>query len=592
MPTAESTGMHINQLFIEKWFVLLGQLISGLRLAYVELRGDGISTGSLVITLPQGIEQTDELAHAAHLACQSNAPVTGTGTMAAEGSQSLRIAYPLHLNKSAQGAIVVEVNASLDDQSRVLKSLRLGETWLDCAFNPCATAKPQATLGAIVDAGCAYEDYSDNLVAVLAEMTNQLQCTRIAVGRKDHDKVVIEAVSGVSHLNRRSTRAKAVQQAMQEAIDANCTLVWPRTSDSATSPALHNLVQSSQLTGACVVPLILGLHSPLVFLFEYAEGAEWADGVEIVCDDAARMAAPLIAWRYERHRPWWRRFLALCHEGLQQLIGSDGKLKRLVTAVAGLCFLYIALSHTDHRVSAPAAIEGAVQRAVVAPYDGFIDRAEARAGQLVTAGELLARLDDRELQEERRRLRAEAAELVKQHRQAVATLDHSEASIIDARIEQARARLQLVEDQLQRIELRAPFDGIIIAGDWSRSLGVPVSRGDLIFEVAPLDTYRIALTVSDLDISDLAAGQSGKVILSALPRQPIPIALTEITTLASTDSTEPSFRVEATPTGTLVALRPGMEGVAKVTVGKRQRWWIWTHRLTDWISLQLWRWMP
>jgi hypothetical protein len=35
-----------------------------------------------------------------------------------------------------------------------------------------------------------------------------------------------------------------------------------------------------------------------------------------------------------------------------------------------------------------------------------------------------------------------------------------------------------------------------------------------------------------------------------------------------------------------------MEGVAKVKVGERRRGWIWTHRLTDWLRLKLWRWWP
>lgn len=592
MHTDESNDVLFNRSLIEKWFVLLERLITGLQLAYVEFRGDVISNGSLVITFPQDIEQTDELALAAQLAYRSDAPVTGTGKMAADGSQLLRIAYPLHLNSKLEGVIVVEVNASLSDQSTILKSLVLGKTWLDFTLNPYIANDSPASLSAVIDAGCTYENFDDVLVAVLAELTGQVQCTRIALGRKDHDKLLIEAVSGVSHLSHSSARTKAVQQTMQEAIDAGCTLAWPLTSDNQSSSMLSEFVQSYQLAGACIVPLIQGFNSPLVFLFEYADSADWNDGIKQRCDEAARFTAPLIEWKREQNRPWWRRFLSLFRDGLRQLTGAENRLRHLFVAAGIIGFLYLAMGHADHRVSAPAVIEGAIQRAVVAPYDGFIELAEVRAGQMVAVGDLLARLDDRELQEKRRRLQAEAAELVKQHRQAVATLNRSEASIVNAQIEQAQSRLQLVEDQLQRIELRAPFDGRIISGDWSRSLGMPISRGDVIFEVAPMDAYRIALKVSDRDISDLAANQTGEVILSAQPHQPIPITLTEITTLANNDSTEPTFRVEAEPTETLVALRPGMEGLAKVSVGQRRRWWIWTHTLTDWVRLQLWRWMP
>ena len=34
------------------------------------------------------------------------------------------------------------------------------------------------------------------------------------------------------------------------------------------------------------------------------------------------------------------------------------------------------------------------------------------------------------------------------------------------------------------------------------------------------------------------------------------------------------------------------EGVAKIDVGRRQLFWIWTRPLVDWLRLQLWSWWP
>mgnify|MGYP000629813086 CR=1 FL=1 len=62
--------------------------------------------------------------------------------------------------------------------------------------------------------------------------------------------------------------------------------------------------------------------------------------------------------------------------------------------------------------------------------------------------------------------------------------------------------------------------------------------------------------------------------------------------MAADEVTTPAFRVEAELVDALPGLRPGMQGVAKVSVGERRRWWIWTHALSDWLSLQLWRWQP
>jgi hypothetical protein len=35
-----------------------------------------------------------------------------------------------------------------------------------------------------------------------------------------------------------------------------------------------------------------------------------------------------------------------------------------------------------------------------------------------------------------------------------------------------------------------------------------------------------------------------------------------------------------------------MEGVARIDVGRRRLFWIWTHDLVDWFRLLAWSWLP
>jgi hypothetical protein len=39
-------------------------------------------------------------------------------------------------------------------------------------------------------------------------------------------------------------------------------------------------------------------------------------------------------------------------------------------------------------------------------------------------------------------------------------------------------------------------------------------------------------------------------------------------------------------------LRPGMEGVGKVSVDRRKLVWIWAHDVVDWVRLAVWKWLP
>ena len=83
-------------------------------------------------------------------------------------------------------------------------------------------------------------------------------------------------------------------------------------------------------------------------------------------------------------------------------------------------------------------------------------------------------------------------------------------------------------------------------------------------------------------------GQRGRLALSALPDRPLPLRVERITPISSTAEGRNYFRVEAELEEPVAALRPGMEGIAKIDAGRRSLLWIWTHDLVDWLRLRLW----
>ena len=159
-----------------------------------------------------------------------------------------------------------------------------------------------------------------------------------------------------------------------------------------------------------------------------------------------------------------------------------------------------------------------------------------------------------------------------------------------AQLAQVQAQIALTEEQLSRTRLVAPFDAVIVKGDLSQALGAPVERGAVLFELAPLDAYRIIMKVDERDITDIAVKQLGHLVLSSLPQQEIPLVVDKITPVSVTDQGRNYFRVEAVAHGTIAQLRPGMEGVGKIEVEKRKLFWIWTHKLEHWLRMWLWSW--
>ncbi len=100
-------------------------------------------------------------------------------------------------------------------------------------------------------------------------------------------------------------------------------------------------------------------------------------------------------------RPLWRKCADSAGLQLSRLLGAGYLGRKLIVLglLALTAFLYTATG--PYRLSAEARINSAIQRAVVAPYDGYIESATARAGDEVEAGQVLIHLDDRDLRLER-----------------------------------------------------------------------------------------------------------------------------------------------------------------------------------------------
>jgi RND family efflux transporter MFP subunit len=228
----------------------------------------------------------------------------------------------------------------------------------------------------------------------------------------------------------------------------------------------------------------------------------------------------------------------------------------------------------------------------VAPFNGYVASENVRAGETVKKGETLAQLDDQDLSFERLRLSTSRQQRVTEYDRALAKYDRAEAAIIKTQIEQAEAQLKLIDEQLRRTRLVAPFDGFVVQGDLSQSIGAAVERGQELFRIAPLDTYRVVIDVDESDIGDIALNQAGVLRVASLPQEPMSYRIEQITALSMQKDGRNFFQVEAALDHPSPRLRPGMEGIAKTAIDRRLLVTSYAGKMVDWAYLVLWRWLP
>ncbi len=511
-----------------------------------------------------------------------------------------QLALPVRVDGDVRGVVGLEVDWRPEPLLRnAMRQLQWGSGWLEVFLrrhsDPMLGARQRLKLTLdLVGTLLEFPGLAQGAAAFTTEVATKLGCDRVALGIHQGGRIRLCAVSHSAQFDYRANLLRRVEGAMEEAVDQSETVTYPPTFDHApvVSRAHQQLVRQSGCGSAVTFPLISGDQVIGALTLECPSGQEFDVPTLEICEALAAVAGPIVELkrRSEQSLPLhaahssaglWRKLVGPAHPGLKLgLIGS----------VALLLFLVFAKG--DFRISANSTIEGAVQRAIVAPLNGFVRDAPYRAGDTVKAGQVIGRFDDRDLKLERVKLTSQRDQYLQQHREAMAKHDRAQMAVAAAQVAQAQAQLALTEEQLARTEMVAPFDGFIVSGDLSQNLGSPVERGQVMFEVAPLDGYRVILHVDERDIGHVALGQGGEMAVASMPDTQFQFTVSSITPVNLAKDGRNSFRVEAQLAQGSQRLRPGMEGVGKILVEERRLAWIWTRSLTEWLRLWAWAWLP
>jgi len=582
---------------VQPWLSLHCRLLAGASHGLVLQNGAGAALP--VATWPKADAECSELADLARTALVDGRVVVVPGDLPSETSQCYSdIAVPFCPDSRFGGVVAVRVEHPFDDAkaacNRGVDHLQSGVTWLEGLMRGASKKHRLVTVLEVVAKALEQDGLDSVATAVATELNARLDCERVGIGVFRRQQMRIVGLSNTAQFDPRSGLIRDLEAAMEEAADQDAPVSHPPLSVGPPRIAIAHeiLVRSHGATAAWTVPLGRKGRAIGAITFERSlAGSPDAETLE-VCEDVGALLGPVLDRENRAQESWLDRARKLLDTLVYRLRGPghiETKLAAIgcVTALLLLCF-----AKGDYRVTADATLEGRVQRAIVATIDGYIAEANFRAGDIVESGQVLGRLDDRDLVLERRSWSGKLAQHVREHRRALAQHDRSQVEFLSAKIDQARAELDLLSAQLERTHLLAPFDGIVVKGDLSQSLGSPVERGEVLFEVAPLEGYRIILKVDQRDIAEPAPGQQGQLALTALPGQTLPLTVRRITPVSIAEDGRNYFRVEAYLDQPIPGLRPGMEGVAKIEVDRRRLIWIWTHSLTDWLRLWTWSWLP
>lgn len=584
--------------FCRRWLAVQAQLIPGVQLGLVVLgpadKGPYTPAGSW----PEGEGDVRRLAEVAERALVNRQGVILQN--AGPGGRA-HIAWPIKSEGHLHGVVALEVSARDEAESQaLLRQLQWGAGWLEVLMHREDHGRSGVAgerLAVVLDLAAAtveQDGFEAGASTLVAEVATRLACERVSLGAVKKGRVHVQAMSHGSQFDKRTNLVRALESAMEEALDQERPVAVPAPPDGGFQISLAHEAFQRQYGSGSLASVPFGREGGIYGVITLERPAARPIEPETIelCEALCALAGPVLELERRNERWIGRKVWVSLRAQLAKVTGPRHGALKLSLAILLLLVLFFSVADTDYEITSDSAIEAEVRRVAVAPFNGYVSEAPFRAGDIVAEGDLLFLLDDRELLLQRHGYASQVDQLTKQYNQALADGERAEVRVLAARLDEVRAELDLVDDQLGRTRVTSPIEGLVVAGDMSQAIGAPVERGQVVFEVAPLDAYRVILEVDERDVADLAVGQTGDLVLSAFPTEPVPFTVTKITPVSLATEGRNYFRVEARIDSVDARLRPGMEGVSKVSIGERKLIWVWTHRTIDWLRLFFWTWAP
>lgn len=597
---AEATTVEA---FCRNWLALQCGMIEGVRAGIVLFGLPDRGPFSPVAIWPEGLQHLTQLTHTAERTLAERRRLIVCGEQVEGGTQngSSEIGYPIEVCGSLHGVVVLEVGPRSETELQgLMRQLQWGAAWLELLFAREAVVLEKGTRERIqaaldlVATAVGHDRFYASAMALVNALATSLACDRVSLGFVKSGHACVAAVSHSAEFKAQTNVIRGLAEAMDEAIDQRETIVFPPPTEGAgVVMQAHAAFAKDHGSGALLcVPLEAGGQAVGALLLERPAERPFDEKSVVLCRSVAALVGPVLEI-HRRDDRWigakiWDALTRYVHD----LLGPSHVALKVTTATLAGLLLFCIVAEGDYRVSTKTILEPIVQRTAAAPFNGYIREALLRAGDMVRVGDVLCTLDDRELRLERLKSASKLEEYRKEYHKAMAEREAAKVEIATAQMHQVESELALVDDQLAHTRVLAPFDGIIVSGDLSQSLGSPVEKGKVLFEIAPLDSYRVVLEVDERDIADVQVGQHGQLLLSAFPSDPVGVTVAKMTPVSTAKDGRNFFRVEATLGQPHDRLRPAMEGAGKIEIDRRSFIWIWTHQVVDWIRLTIWTWLP
>ena len=259
---------------------------------------------------------------------------------------------------------------------------------------------------------------------------------------------------------------------------------------------------------------------------------------------------------------------------LPEWSGTKGR-PRVAIMVAGVMLLLLVVCPVPYPASCTVLVEPVGSRVVSAPFEAMLESVAIEPGDEVTKGQLIAVLDGRPLRLEQQSIDAEIQQATKQQDVAIAAGRIAEAQLAQLKCQQLKRHRELLERRLNQLNITSPIEGVVVAGDLRRSIGIPLESGQVLFEIAPLDRVLLEVEIPEREIGLVNEDSPVQLRVESARTGNVDATLTKIYPMAQLREEQSVFVAPIEVENSSRQYRPGMRG--RATVFGPVRPWAWRH---------------
>jgi RND family efflux transporter MFP subunit len=429
---------------------------------------------------------------------------------------------------------------------------------------------------------------SEGLAQGCAALVNGFQhiagCRQVALGvcGKHPESFHLLAVSGMATVDRRSESARDTEAVLAEAVLRGELTVWPLADGASRNATLAHQILSLHADAPVVIssPLrIANDKTAAAWLFlGKKEFAENPSILGLLRASEPRVAACLDLLRRSepgRIRRWFRRL-------------TERRRKMLIRTLP--IFLVILLLvfciPWPYKISCKCRLQPTVRRFIAAPFEGILEKSLVEPGDVVKQDQVLAMMDAREIRLAISETTADLKRSEVKRNVQLAKQDQGAAQMAALEKERLDLKLELLQSRNKKLEIKSPIRGIVLRGDQKRAEGMPVTLGQNLFEVAPLDKMVVEVAIPERDITEAKVGQKVRVKLDAYSGQSLDGTLIRIHPRTEEWDSDYVFIGEMLVENPNEVFHPGMNGRAAIYGAWHTLYWNTFHKLWENVFMQ------